>query len=83
MLRSLIVFSLLFGFMLVPVTAKAVLRDNTVVLYMPFDEGKGEEVKDFSQSGKVGVLGSTAKNCPNGWMASLEKRWNLMVRLTL
>ncbi len=42
----------------------AVLRDNTVVLYMPFDEGKGTEVKDLSQSGKIGVLGTKGKNLP-------------------
>lgn len=59
-----LVYFLLIILLLAPVASEAKLRDNTVVLYLPFDEGKGEEVKDFSKSGKVGVLGSKGKKLP-------------------
>jgi hypothetical protein len=64
MLRSAMVCFLLIGFLLAPLAAGAKLRDDTVILYLPFDEGKGEEVKDLSKSGKTGVLGSKGKNPP-------------------
>ena len=64
MLKGSIILLLIFGFMLIPISSKAVLRDNTVVLYLPFDEGKGNETKDYSQSGKVGALGTKGKNLP-------------------
>jgi len=57
---SFLIIILLFA----PFSAKAVLRDNTVVLYMPLDEGNGNEVKDISQSGKIGVLGTKGKDLP-------------------
>ncbi len=64
MLRFTVVCFLLAGFLLVPLAAEAKLRDETVMLYLPFDEGKGEEVKDLSKSGKIGVLGSTGNDLP-------------------
>lgn len=65
MLRGVLVYLLFIGFLLMPsFTVSAILRDETVVLYMPLDEGKGTEVKDFSKSAKVGVLGSKGKDLP-------------------
>lgn len=64
MLRSAMVCFLLAGFLLAPLAAEAGLRDETVVLYLPFDEGSGEEVKDLSKSGKTGVLGTKGKDLP-------------------
>jgi hypothetical protein len=37
---------------------KAKIRDDTVVLYLPLDEGRGTTVKDYSASGKTGKLGN-------------------------
>lgn len=64
MLKSAIVCSLVTVFLLTPMAMGAKLRDDTVVLYLPFDEGKGDEVKDLSKSGKTGVLGSKGKKNP-------------------
>jgi hypothetical protein len=61
--RAMVCF-LLVGFLLTPLAAEAKLQDNTVVLYMPFDEGEGEEVQDLSKSGKTGVLGSKGGDIP-------------------
>jgi hypothetical protein len=57
MMKNVLVCFLLIGFLLVPFAMGAKLRDDTVVLYLPFDEGQGEEVKDLSKSDKTGVLG--------------------------
>jgi hypothetical protein len=64
MLRSAMVYFLLAGCLLAPLAAEAGLSDDTVVLYLPFDEGKGKEVKDLSKSGKIGVLGTKGKELP-------------------
>jgi len=64
MVKNAMVCFLLAGFLLAPLAAEAKLRDETVVLYLPFDEGKGEEVKDLSKSGKTGVLGTRGKDLP-------------------
>ena len=64
MLKVSIAFILVAGFLLTPMAMAAKLRDDTVVLYLPFDEGKGEEVKDLSKSGKTGVLGGTGDDLP-------------------
>ena len=67
MLRFNVVCFLLAGFLLAPLAAEARLRDETVVLYLPFEEGSGEETKDLSKSGKIGVL-STTGNDPPEWV---------------
>ena len=59
MLRFVVVCFLLAGFLLAPLTAEAKLRDETVMLYLPFDEGRGEEVKDLSKSDKIVILSTT------------------------
>jgi hypothetical protein len=64
MLRFTVVCFLLAGFLLAPLAAKARLRDETVVLYLPFEEGSGEETKDLSNSGKIGVLSTTGNDLP-------------------
>jgi hypothetical protein len=63
-LRCLAVCFVLAGFLLTPLAMGAKLLDDTVLLYLPFDEGEGEEVKDLSKSGKTGVLGTKGKNLP-------------------
>ena len=64
MSKNLILFFLLLGFFLVPVVAQAILADDTVVLYLPFDEGKGDEVTDYSKSGLTGILGNQGGDNP-------------------
>lgn len=64
MLRNIAVCCLLLGCLLMPFMAEAILTDNTVVLYLPFDEGKGDEVKDYSPSGKTGALGNKGGDNP-------------------
>lgn len=44
MLKNAMVCFLLVGFLLAPLAAEAGLTDDTVILYLPFDEGAGEEV---------------------------------------
>jgi len=56
---SKIVFAsfLVLVFLLMPLMAdSARLKDDTVVLYLNFDEGNGKTVKDLSKSGKTGKL---------------------------
>ena len=64
MLKIAVVCFLLTGFLMTPLAMGAKLLDDTVLLYLPFDEGKGEEVKDLSKSDKTGVLGTKGKNLP-------------------
>lgn len=64
MLRFAVVCFLLAGFFLASSAAEAKLRDETVMLYLPFDEGGGEEVKDLSKNDKIGVLSTTGKDLP-------------------
>ncbi len=64
-MKNFVIFCIVISLLLsLNFTTFAVLRDDTVVLYMPFDEGKGTEVKDLSKSGKIGKLGSKGKDLP-------------------
>jgi hypothetical protein len=57
MSRILFVSFLVIGLLLTSIIVEAArLRDDTVVLYMPLDEGRGDTVKDLSASGKTGEL---------------------------
>jgi len=64
MLKSAIVCFLLVGLLLAPLATEAILEDASIVLYLPFDEGIGDQASDLSKSGKTGVLGSTGTDLP-------------------
>jgi hypothetical protein len=56
---------LVVGLMLASIIVEAArLKDDTVVLYLSFDEGSGTTVKDRSKSGKTGKLGNKGGKDP-------------------
>jgi len=62
MCRVLFANFLILGLLLTPMMiGVARLRDDTVSLYMPLDEGKGNTVKDYSKNGKTGELNEDPK----------------------
>jgi hypothetical protein len=55
--RILLASFLVIGLLLTSIIVEAArLRDDTVALYLPLDEGRGDTVKDLSASGKTGKL---------------------------
>lgn len=57
MYKIIVASILIVAFGLVPLLTEAArLKDDTVVLYLAFDEGVGDTVKDRSKSGKTGKL---------------------------
>lgn len=63
--RILYASFLVIGLLLTPLIVEAArLRDDTVALYMPLDEGRGTTVKDYSASGKTGKLGNKGGKDP-------------------
>ncbi|HIE30503.1 TPA: LamG domain-containing protein [Candidatus Poribacteria bacterium] len=65
MYKFLLVGFLVIGLLLTPIiVGVARLKDDTVVLYLNFDEGRGTTVKDHSKSGKTGKLGNKGGKDP-------------------
>ena len=65
MYRILFASFLVIGLLLTSIIVEAVrLKDDTVALYLPLDEGRGTTVKDFSKSGKTGKLGNKGGKDP-------------------
>ena len=56
MLKIAVVCFLLTGFLMTPLAMGAKLLDVTVLLYLPFDEGKGEVLEDSSGNGNDGQI---------------------------
>ncbi|MBM3240202.1 LamG domain-containing protein [Candidatus Poribacteria bacterium] len=56
-----LIFMLIISFMMLIGTMAQALQDEMLVLYLPFDEGSGKNVKDLSQYGNDGDIVGDAK----------------------
>ena len=54
--KAILVLSFLFSTLMFCLVAQASLDDKSLVLYLSFDEGKGDTAKDGSKHGHEGKL---------------------------
>ena len=72
--KVFLVLSFLFSTLMLCLMAQASLDDKSLVLYLSFDEGKGNKAEDGSQYGHDGELVKNPK-----WVGGkFGKHWSLM-----